>query len=211
MTDGRVLKGNGTRQLILARTVQIASVEGLNGLSLGRLATELSISKSGVFALFGSKEELQLETVRAARGIFVREVVEPVRSEPDGLAKVVRLCDSWLDYSRRRVFSGGCFFFAASAEFDARPGRVRDELAKAAAAWEQGMADLLEAARVRGELREYADPEQIAFELISFMEAANANSVLHDDEAPYARAATAVRGRLRAAAEGVAVPGPLLR
>ena len=208
MTDGRIQKGNETRKLVLERTVQIASAEGLGGLSLGRLATELSISKSGVFALFGSKEELQLATVRAARRIFVQQVVEPALQAPQGLARVLRLCGNWLEYSRTRVFSGGCFFYSVSAEFDAQAGRVRDEIARSGSAWEQVVVDMLESARVLGELRDDIDVRQVGFELISFMESANANSVLHDDEVPYARATRAIRLRLaEAAAEGVSLPG----
>ena len=208
VTDGRIQKGNETRKLILERTVQIASAEGLGGLSIGRLATDLSISKSGVFALFGSKEELQLATVRAAQRIFFQQVVEPALQAPRGLARVLRLCEVWLDYSRTRVFSGGCFFYSASAEFDAQPGRVRDELARAGAAWERTVVGMLESARTLGELRSDADSAQTAFELISFMEAANANSVLHDDDTPYDRAARAIRRRLAAAAEGVSLSAP---
>src|SRR5436309_1436787 len=95
--------------------VQIASVEGLENLSLGRLATDLNISKSGVFALFGSKDELQLATIRAANSIYVEYIIKPVRKLPPGIVQVWRLCERWLTYSRTRVFPGGCFFFAVSA------------------------------------------------------------------------------------------------
>lgn len=123
MADGRVERGNQTRRAVLDRTMSIASVDGLEGLSLGKIAADLGLSKSGVFALFGSKEDLQLATVRAAVDVFRNEVVQPVHREPDGLSKVWRLCERWLGYSGRRVFPGGCFFYSVSAEFDARPGR----------------------------------------------------------------------------------------
>src|SRR5436190_12380251 len=93
--DGRVERGNRTRRLVLRRTVDIASVEGLEALSVGRLATELGLSKSGVFALFGSKEELQLATIRAASRIFTDEVLEPMADVPAGVARLARLCESW--------------------------------------------------------------------------------------------------------------------
>lgn len=123
MADGRVERGNQTRRAVLDRTMSIASVDGLEGLSLGKIAADLGLSKSGVFALFGSKEDLQLATVRAAVEVFLNEVVRPVHRDPDGLPKVWRLCARWLDYSERRIFPGGCFFYSVSAEFDARPGR----------------------------------------------------------------------------------------
>ncbi len=127
--DGRIERGAHTRRAILERAAAIASVEGLDRLSIGRLATELRASKSGVFAHFGSKEELQLATVQWAGEVFVAEVIAPALRAPGGLRRLWRLCDGWLDYSKRRVFHGGCFFVSVAAEFDARPGRVRDEIA----------------------------------------------------------------------------------
>jgi len=189
--DGRVERGEQTRRQILLRAAGIASVEGLEGLSIGRLAAELEISKSGVFAHFGSKEELQLATVRAAAKIFLTEVVEPASAEPPGLARLERLLTGWLDYSQRRTFPGGCFFYAVQAEFGARPGRVRDTVAECARGW-----DDLVTATVRDVPDLAVDPGQLAFELISYLDLANARSVLHDDPDAYARARTAVRAAL---------------
>lgn len=148
--DGRVERGNQTRQLVLGRAVHVASTEGLEGLSLGRLATELKLSKSGVFALFGSKEELQLATVRAAVTVFVEHVLTPTRAAPPGLGRVWRMCESWLSYSQRRVFSGGCFFYATIAEFDSREGKVHDALASTQTGWVTFVEETVEEARVRG-------------------------------------------------------------
>ncbi|WP_211363521.1 TetR/AcrR family transcriptional regulator [Saccharothrix saharensis] len=187
--DGRVERGEQTRRQILRRAAEIASVEGLEGLSIGRLATELEVSKSGVFAHFGSKEELQLATVRAAAAIFAREVVEPVAEAP-GAARLAALLDRWLAYSEGRTFPGGCFFYAVQAEFDARPGRVRDAIAGYGREWNAYVRET--AAAVPG----IADPDQVAFELIAFLEMANAQSVLHDDPHAYERARVAVRARL---------------
>jgi len=195
-TDGRVQRGNETRRSVLGRAVQIASVEGLGALSIGRLATDLQLSKSGVFASFGSKEELQLATVRAAQRIFYDAVIAPVEGLPAGRAHVRALCEQWLDYSRGRVFEGGCFFYEVSAEFDAQPGPVRDALAAAALAWERHITDLLLAARAAGDLPAGEDVEQLAFLLISVMETANAQAVLHDEPARYDRAARAIRSLL---------------
>ncbi|MFE0463482.1 TetR/AcrR family transcriptional regulator [Kitasatospora sp. NPDC058965] len=198
--DGRVQKGNETRRLVLARAVRIASVEGLAGLSLGRLATELELSKSGVFALFGSKEELQLATVRAAQRIYRSTVIEPVEQVPPGVAQLWKLAETWLEYSRTRVFAGGCFFYAVGAEFDAQPGRIRDAMAESSLVWHRIVLDLLEAARGVGELRPDSDLEQLAFELLAFLEYANAMSLLHDDDVPYTRARRSILLLLRSEA-----------
>ncbi|MFD5147371.1 TetR/AcrR family transcriptional regulator [Streptomyces sp. NPDC058401] len=205
MADGRVERGNQTRRTVLERTMSIASVDGLEGLSLGKIATDLGLSKSGVFALFGSKEELQLATVQAARAVFVEQVVRPVRDEPAGLAKVWRLCETWLGYSGRRVFPGGCFFYSASAEFDSRPGPVHDEIAKIRGDWTRYLVRLLDEARLAGGFREPAAVdaeavEQLAFEIMAMMELANAHSVLHEETTAYDRAARGILARLRAAA-----------
>ncbi|MEU7525313.1 TetR/AcrR family transcriptional regulator [Saccharothrix sp. NPDC042600] len=189
--DGRVERGEQTRRQILRRAAEIASVEGLEGLSIGRLATELEVSKSGVFAHFGSKEELQLATVRAAAKIFVDEVVTPALDLPPGVARLELLLEGWLAYSERRTFPGGCFFYAVQAEFDARPGRVRDAVAEYGRSWNALVRETVE-----GVPELAVDAGQVAFELVAFLEMANAQSVLHDDPAAYARARAAVRSRL---------------
>src|SRR6201987_3311176 len=124
-----------TRQEILRTSMNIASAEGLEGLSIGRLAAELRMSKTGIFAHFGSKEQLQLATVGAAKQIFLEQVVKPGLTSPRGLPRLNVMLESWLGYVERIVFRGGCFFAAASAEFDSRPGKVRDEIASLTKAW----------------------------------------------------------------------------
>lgn len=199
-TDGRIARGNQTRQLILKHTVRIASVEGLGGLSLGQLAGELKLSKSGVFALFGSKEELQLATVRAAAKVYVDHVVRPVQELPAGVDRVRRLCDAWLTYSENRIFPGGCFFYSVSAEYDAREGKVHDAVARARLDWVAFVARGIEDARQAGEARDDTDVPQLTFELVSLLEGANAESVLHDDFSCYDKAAKAILNRLRSVA-----------
>ncbi|MER6097621.1 TetR/AcrR family transcriptional regulator [Streptomyces sp. NPDC001728] len=199
-TDGRVERGNQTRRLVLGRTMDIASVEGLEGLSLGRIATELQLSKSGVFALFGSKEGLQLATVRAAVAVFVDRVVTPLKDVPPGALRVRELCRNWLAYSSERVFSGGCFFYAASAEFDARTGPVHDAVAQTRRDWTAYMEGALNEARAVGDFAGDLDVEQVAFEVIALMEAANAQSVLFGDPGVYARAEGGITARLHSAA-----------
>ncbi|MFE2637972.1 TetR/AcrR family transcriptional regulator [Streptomyces scopuliridis] len=199
-TDGRVERGNQTRRLVLDRTMDIASVEGLEGLSLGRIATELKLSKSGVFALFGSKEELQLATVRAAADVYATHVVRPTRELPPGAGRVWALCRNWLTYSSTRVFAGGCFFYAVAAEFDARSGPVHDAIAISLDDWVSYVERTIEKARLAGGFGAELDVQQLAFEIIALMEAANAKSVLHGDEVAYERAARGILNRLRAAA-----------
>ncbi|WP_327719977.1 TetR/AcrR family transcriptional regulator [Streptomyces sp. NBC_00490] len=202
--DGRVERGNRTRQSVLRRTVDIASVEGLEALSVGRLATDLQLSKSGVFALFGSKQELQLATVREASRVFVAEVVEPAAKAPAGIGRVWRLCEAWLEYSEGRVFPGGCFFYGVMAEFDAREGAVHDALVRAQRDWGAHVEGRVEEARAAGELRADTDAGQLAFELIALMESANALSVLHGENVAYRRARVGIAARLRAVAVDVA-------
>ncbi|GAA3891200.1 TetR/AcrR family transcriptional regulator [Saccharothrix violaceirubra] len=187
--DGRLERGGQTRRQILRRAVDIASVEGLEGLSIGRLSTELEISKSGVFAHFGSKEELQLATVKAAAAIFVGQVVEPALALPEGLVRLTALLDGWIAYSEGRTFPGGCFFYAVQAEFDARPGRVRDAIADYDRRWH----DLV----TRTAAAVTDDPAQLAFELVAYLELANLRSVLHDDPTAYTRARIAITRTLR--------------
>lgn len=198
-TDGRKVRGDATRRTILGRAMDIASVEGLGGLSLGRLASDLELSKSGIFAHFGSKQELQLATIRAAAAVFVEHVVAPAQQHPPGLRRLWSLCDHWLDYSRRRVFPGGCFFRTTTAEFEARPGVLRDALAAAARDWSALLAATATAARDRGELGDDCDPEQLAFEINALLSNADAQAVLHRDADVQQRASTGILARLHAA------------
>jgi AcrR family transcriptional regulator len=193
-----------TRTTILRRAAELATVDGLDGLTIGRLATDLGVSKSGLFGFFGSKEELQLATIRTATSVFIQEVVEPALAVPVGLARVAALCEKWLQYSERRVFPGGCFFMAGATEFAARPGRVHDALSAAHTDWLRLVTRTLKDARAVGELAADVDAEQLAFELIAFTNAANAAAVLHDDPASYRRSRTAVHRRLT---EVAAAPG----
>jgi len=122
-------RGHATKHGILEVAAAIASVEGLEGLTLGRLATDLAMSKSGLFAHFGSKEDLQLATIEHARQIYVEQVILPGLAHSPGIATLHGLCDRYVALMERGVFPGGCFFAAAMAEFDARPGVVRDTIA----------------------------------------------------------------------------------
>ena len=179
------------RDAILERAVEVASQEGLEGLTIGRLSSELGLSKSGLFGHFGSKEELQLAAVDAAGAIFYREVIEPALSEPEGAPRLRAFCDRWVSYLERKVFSGGCFFAAVTAEFDSRPGPVRDKLRDGQTAL---FAELTKQARLAGA----HDPEQLAFELSALVLAANAHYQLLEDEQAFARARRAMERLLNA-------------
>lgn len=199
-TDGRILRGEQTRRAILRRAADIASVDGLEGLSIGRLAGELNISKSGVFTHFGAKEELQIATVRSAVEVFIEHVVKPALAVPKGLGRVRRLMELWLAYQARPVFPGGCFFYSAAAEFDARPGRVHDAIAHAQRDWLNFLERCLTQARDLGELHADTDIPQLAFELEALGRCGSAQALLFGDSATYDRARRAIDTRLDAAA-----------
>lgn len=207
--DGRRARGEQSRQAVLARAMQIASTDGLDGLSIARLAHEVEASKSGVAALFGSKEQLQLATIAAARALFTEVVIDPVRAHPKGAGRVARLVRSWLDYSERRVFDGGCFFLAVSAEFDSHPGAVRDEIARAIADRDAYFVRTINDAIAADELPDCSNAEQLAFELTALVETANSRSLISGTSAPYERAARAAATRLEAAGAGARVLEPL--
>jgi AcrR family transcriptional regulator len=193
----RQARGVRTRQAILEVAVDIASAEGLEGLTIGRLASELSMSKSGLFAHFGSKEELQLATVEAARDIFIREVIRPSFEAEKGLPRLWKLCDVWLAYVRGEVFRGGCFFAAAAAEFDGRPGPVRDRVAGIMKEWLATLRGSINEAREAGQLNADADPSQLAFELNALEMGANWAFQLYGDRQAFSRARGAMLERLR--------------
>jgi AcrR family transcriptional regulator len=205
--DGRLERGGHTRRLILTRAADIASVEGLDGLSIGRLAAELEVSKSGVFAHFGSKEELQLATLATARDVFLDAVIAPTLRAPAGLARVWELCDARLRYMSGRTFPGGCFFSTVAAEFHARPGRVRDAISASETDllrfYETSIATAIEL----GELAPAVNPRQLAFELDALIRTAGSNALLFDDDSVFALARRAMLTRLRdAALEDAALP-----
>jgi AcrR family transcriptional regulator len=193
--DGRRARGDRTRRAILDQAVQIASAEGLVGLSIGRLATELGVSKSGLFAAFGSKTDLQLATVDAARQIFIEEVIGGSRTE-SGIGALISLTDAWLDYMEREVFRGGCFFAAVSSEFDSRPGPVRDRIASMMAEWLLALETAIQDVQDAGELPPDLESEQLAFEIHSIGMGANWAFQLYRDEAAFDRARDAIRQRV---------------
>jgi AcrR family transcriptional regulator len=196
-TGTRKAQGERTRAAILESAVHIASAEGLEGLTIGRLAAELNLSKSGLFAHFGSKEELQLATVDAARSIFIRDVLGPAMEVPAGIARLWKLCDLWLGHVEAEVFRGGCFFAAVAAEFDSRPGPVRDRIAAIMKEWLAALQLTIAEAKNAGHLSPGADPEQMAFEFNALELGANWSMQLHGYSQGFTRARSAMLERLR--------------
>ena len=193
-------KGERTRDSILRAAVNLASVEGLEGLTIGRLAENLKMSKSGLFAHFGSKEELQLATVEMARTIFLEHVVRPALAQPEGVPRLWALCDAWLRYVERPVFPGGCFFSAAAFEFDSRPGPVRDRIAKVLKDWLETLSRAVEGAKKAGHLNAQVDSAQLAFEIKSLAIGAYSGYQLSEDAKTMNRVRLSIRERLRASA-----------
>jgi AcrR family transcriptional regulator len=189
-------KGQRTRQAILDRATSLATEEGLEPLSIGRLADATGMSKSGLFAHFGSKEDLQIATVEHAAEVFVREVIDPAREAPRGLARVWALCDHMVDYSQRQVFPGGCFFAKASFEFNNRPGPVRDLIQEMLRSWISYLEHAVEQAQEAGELDPDLDPREVAFQLDAFAQAANARFQLFREDSVFDGARRAIRERL---------------
>ena len=197
--DGRRERGRRTRDSILQTAVQLATVEGIDGITIGRLASELGMSKSGLFAHFGSKEELQLATIDTAREIFVETIIAPAREAERGLPRLEALMDSWLEYMRREVFKGGCFFDAVRGEYNSRPpGPVRDAVWNDFADWQTILLNRVKSAQAEGHLDPTADPEQVAYELDALGGAANVRFQLDRDERWFDRAREAIRARLDA-------------
>jgi AcrR family transcriptional regulator len=194
------MKGARTRQSILERAVDLASTDGLEGLTIGRLAEELSMSKSGLFAHFGSKEELQLAAVEAARERYITEAFRPALGAERGYPRLQAICRGWLDYVRRGVFPGGCFFAAASFEFDGRPGPVRDAIVATMDTWIGALEKAILMAKDEGHLRSDVDPALLAFELNSLFFGANFAFHLRGDQQALAKAEAAIEVRLRGVA-----------
>jgi len=172
--------------------MDIASAEGLEGLSIGRLATELQMSKTGIFAHFGSKEQLQLATVDAAKQVFLEQVVQPALTHSRGTRRLRAMLENWIGYIERIVFRGGCFFAAASAEFDSRPGPVRDEIANLTKAWLIALQGEIAYAQSSDQLCAYADPVQLAFELHAYVQEANWAFKLFNDKYAFSHARQAI-------------------
>jgi AcrR family transcriptional regulator len=193
-----VPKGKQTRAEILRVAAQISSAEGLEGLTLGRLAAAVKMSKSGLFAHFRSKAELQLAVVDTAKAMFIDEVIRPSVAARDAFERLCKLAENWLSYAERRVFRGGCFFMAASLEFDNRPGVVRERIASIMREWLGVLENQVRAAQKEKALSTRVNAAQLAFEFNAQMMGANWAHQLLGDQKAFAKAKAAIVERLKA-------------
>ena len=185
-----------TRDTIVRTAAALATADGLDGLSIGNVAAELGMSKSGLHAHFGSKTELQLATVAEAARIFDAEVIQPALAAPAGLGQLAAVCEAFFEYLERRTFPGGCFLTSAALEIGTRPGPVRDLIASFQARFGDLIRGFAATALARHELVAGEDPDRLAFELNGIMLAADTNFVLHDDPAVLDLARQIVHQRL---------------
>jgi AcrR family transcriptional regulator len=182
----------GSRSETLDAAVELASVVGLEGLTIGRLAEQLEMSKSGLVGRFGSKEQLQLAALELAAEIFRSDVYEPATEEPHGLRRLNAICDAWIRYLGHCPFPGGCFLTTASVEFDARPGPVNEVVKEVMTLWIGVLEREAEVAVQNGELPEAADPKDIGFTINALAVGANCHYQLHHDRRALKRARRAM-------------------
>jgi AcrR family transcriptional regulator len=192
--------GERSRAAILREAARLATVDGLNGLSLAHLADAVGMSKSGLFAHFGSKEELQLATIDAASSIFEELVIEPAADAAPGVSRLRAYIDRFLEHVEEGVFPGGCFFVSAVGELAPHPGPVHDGAMAFSQRWLALLAEEVAAGQAAGELDPAADPPQIAFELNAFMVLGNMQFVAGRRPAVLDSVRSAVDTRLAALA-----------
>ena len=188
--------GDRTRQAILVTAARLASTQGLARLSIGELADEVGMSKSGLYAHFDSKEDLQLATIDAAEEIFNRVVIAPADAAPAGMPSLLALADAFIGHLGDRVFPGGCFFACASAEVHAQPGRVKDRVAEFDGRWRARIVRELETAKAAGDLAPGEDVEAVLFDVDALLYYAHGAFSFRDDPAVLEMARRAVRRRL---------------
>ena len=199
-TRKRRSDGERSRKAILREAAQLATVEGLDGLSIGRLADAVGMSKSGLFAHFGSKEELQLATIEAASAIFTEQVIAPGLVPTTGIERLRLLAEGFLQHVEGDVFPGGCFFASVAAEMDTHPGPVRDFAVQVIGEWFGLLVGAVRDAQAEGAIDPSEDAEQLAFELNAYVLFANAQFVISRESTPIDRARRALERRLAAAA-----------
>lgn len=193
-------RGIRTREAILVRAVNLASLEGLQGLTVGRLAEDLKMSKSGLFAHFGSKEDLQLATVETARQMFIDEITVPALKAPKGMLRLWSLIDSWLAHVEGKLYAGGCFFTAASFEFDGRRGPVRDRIAEIMREWIAALDRAVCEAQKAGHVQPQTNSNLLAHEINSIGIGAHWAHQLLNDKIAYSRARDMICERLNSVA-----------
>ncbi|QBS43398.1 TetR/AcrR family transcriptional regulator [Nocardia sp. CS682] len=196
--DGRRARGDRSRTAVLDAVVSLASVEGLGALSMGQVAAEAGVSKSGLFSLWRDKEELQLAAIERARLQWAERVVQPAMQAPAGVRQLWALHEARLAFYTGRVLPGGCFFVAVQHEFDDQPGPVRDRVVSLARDWDAFVHNIIRTALDAGQLRQDTDPGVLAFELDALGYAAVTRSRLLERDAAFAQSRAAMLWRLRA-------------
>lgn len=196
--NGRQHRADGerSRQAILKAASELATIEGLEGLSIGRLADHVGMSKSGLFAHFRSKEELQLATIETGWLTVEREVIQTAMAAPAGISRIIAFSEAYFSHLERRVFPGGCFFISVAAEFDAKSGPVRDYALDAYRRVLGKFDEIIREAQEMGELDSGVDIDQLAFDLDSYMLCVNFAYVFFHDPSAMARGREAIRQRL---------------
>jgi AcrR family transcriptional regulator len=179
--EARPSKGEASRATILLTAAKLATARGLDGLSIGDLAAEVGMSKSGLYAHFKSKEELELATIETASAIFEREVLQPAAPAPAGMGRLRALVDAFLLHLERRVFPGGCFFASVASELDTRPGPARDRVVQMLDKWHSLFRQCILDAQASGEIDPKADVAQAAFEVQAMLLAGNYQFVMTND------------------------------
>jgi AcrR family transcriptional regulator len=196
MARRRRRDGEDSRNAILGAAARLATVEGIEGLSISRLADEVGMSKSGLFAHFGSKEDLQLATVETASAIFAAQVTAPAATAPTGSERLRRLIDGYLRYTQVETFPGGCFFASVLAEVSMRPGAIRDRMVEFLGDWLGEVEAAVRAAQAEGAIDPAEDPAQLTFEIEAALFLANTQYVVAREAAPLERARRAIERRL---------------
>ena len=191
--------GDRSRSAILDAAARLATTEGIGGLSLSRLADAVGMSKSGLFAHFGSKEELQLATIEKADSVFSAHVIEPALAVGGGLGQLRTLVSGYLAYLEADIYPGGCFFASVLAEVDTQPGAVRDRLVRFLADWLDRLETAVRDAQADGAIDSAEDPAQIAFEIEAALLLANAQYIVSRTPEPIERARRAIDRRLAGA------------
>jgi AcrR family transcriptional regulator len=194
--DSRQSKGQASRASILLTAAKLATTKGLDGLSIGDLAAEVGMSKSGLYAHFKSKEELELATIETAAGIFDAEVLQPSTQAKAGTARLRALVDAFLSHLERRVFPGGCFFAAVASELDTRPGPARDRVVTVLERWLSLFQQCVRDAQALGEIDPKADVLQTTFEVQAMLLAGNFQFVMTNDPSRLALARKGVENVL---------------
>jgi AcrR family transcriptional regulator len=192
--------GERSRNAILREAGQLATVEGISGVSISRLADAVGMSKSGLFAHFGSKEALQVATIEQARTVFDEQVIQPALAAPTGLERLQQLAENFLRYVEGGLYPGGCFFASVAAEMAMRPGPVRDGAVKVLEEFSRQLGKAVRDAQGEGAIDAAEDADQLAFELESYLSRANAQFAVSQESAPIELARRALKHRIEEAA-----------